>query len=152
MTRRLAAALPLLALLAGCGDGPTIPPEALAIREMILQGDDGEWIFSHHDHWHGAPVVRAGQDAGYALHFTSVRPAPDDHDPAPVEEWFTLAAHPDHELRVVIEDTTVARWEGDRVRGSLVGVREGASRMSFVVRRGGTTVYEAPQLNFRVQP
>jgi hypothetical protein len=38
------------------------------------------------------------------------------------------------------------------VRGQLQGLRAGASRMSFVVRRGTTTIYEAPPLNFVVQP
>jgi hypothetical protein len=65
--------------------------------------------------------------------------------------WFTLAGHPDHNLRVVIQDTTLARWSGDDVRGSLHGLREGASIISFVVRRGTTTIYEAPPLNFRVR-
>lgn len=41
---------------------------------------------------------------------------------------------------------------GDRVNGTLHGLRDGASHISFVVRRGSTTIYEAPPLNFRVQP
>jgi len=76
----------------------------------------------------------------------------DDHDIPPVEEWFTLADHPDLSVQVVIEDPTLARWTGDRVRGQMEGLQEGASRISFVVRRGITTLYEAPPLNFRVQP
>jgi hypothetical protein len=144
----------VLSLLAtACDGGPTIPAEEeVVVREIILAGDDGDFVFSHHDHWHGAPFVHAGANASYSLRFVNVRAPADDHDPAPVEQWFTLAAHPDHEVRVVIEDTTVARWSGDRVRGTLHGLREGASRMTFVVRRGTTTIYEGPPLNFRVQP
>jgi hypothetical protein len=51
-----------------------------------------------------------------------------------------------------VEDTTIGRWSGDRVRGQLQGLRAGASRMSFVVRRGTTTIHEVPPLNFIVQP
>jgi hypothetical protein len=50
-----------------------------------------------------------------------------------------------------VEDTTIARWSGDRAGGTLAGLRAGASRLSIVVRRGSTTIYEAPPLNFRVQ-
>jgi hypothetical protein len=45
----------------------------------------------------------------------------------------------------------VASWTGDRTSGRLAGLREGASRISFVIKRGTTTVYEAPALNFRVK-
>jgi hypothetical protein len=149
----LALALPALA---ACGDkqGVTEPEiEGLVVREVILRGDDGSVAFSHIDHWHGAPVVRAGGTRGLVLHFTSDRLAPDDHDAPPVEGWFTLANAPaEYNVRVVIEDTTVARWSGDRVNGTLHGLRDGASRLSVVVRRGTTTIHEAPPLNFRVQP
>jgi hypothetical protein len=147
----------LLAItLAACGDKQGVAePEVdgLVIREVILRGDDGSVAFSHIDHWHGAPVVRASATRGLTLHFTSQRLAPDDHDAPPVESWFTLANAPaEYNVRVVVEDTTIARWTGDRVTGTLQGLREGASRVSFVVRRGTTTIYEAPPLNFRVQP
>jgi len=148
------AALAAVLLLAGCGDsGPAEPTvDGVVVREIILEGDDGSWAFSHIDHWHGAPLVREGGSVGITMHFTDRQLPPDDHDIPPVEHWFSLADHPDHSVRVVIEDTTMARWTGDRVRGTLQGRSEGASRMSFVVLRGSTTIYEAPPLNFRVQP
>lgn len=145
----LAALLPL----ASCDGGPAdAAPQGPEIREIVLVGEDGTVAFSHRDHWHGAPVVRAGRSAGYAMHFTETQASADDHDAPPVEQWFTLDAHPDLAVRVVVEDTTLARWSGDRVRGTLHGLREGASRMSIVVQRGTTTLYEAPPLNFRVSP
>lgn len=148
--------LTIAVTLSACGDksGATEPAvEGLVIREVILRGDDGTVTFSHIDHWHGAPVVRAGGTRGLTLNFTSLRGVADDHDAPPVESWFSLANAPaDYNVRTIIEDTTVARWTGDRVNGTLHGVREGSSRVSFVVRRGSTTVYEAPPLNFRVQP
>jgi hypothetical protein len=52
----------------------------------------------------------------------------------------------------VVEDTTIGRWSGDRVRGTLNGLQAGASRMTIVVLRGTTTIYEAAPLNFIVQP
>jgi hypothetical protein len=148
-TLPLAAAL---LLLAGCDHGPTEPGvDELVIMETILVGDEGDVAFSHIDHWHGAPVVWQGGTAGYTLNFTSILMPPDDHDAPPVEQWFTLADHPEYDLRVVIQDTTLARWTGDSVRGTLHGLRAGASIISFVVRRGTTTIYEAPPLNFRVR-
>ena len=63
------------------------------VREIILKGNDGDFVFSHSDHWHGAPVVREGGGTGYSMHFTSVRPATDDHDMPPVDTWFSLANH-----------------------------------------------------------
>lgn len=139
--------------LSACDRGATEPEvDGLVVGEIILAGDDGTFAFSHRDHWHGAPVVRAGGTAGYTIHFTERQMGADDHDIPPVEEWFTLADHPDLSVQVVIEDPGLARWTGDRVRGELAGVQEGASRISFVVRRGTTTLYEAPPLNFRIQP
>ena len=153
---RCLALVAIALTLSACGDksGATEPDvDGLVIREVILRGDDGSVTFSHIDHWHGAPVVRAGDTRSITLHFTSQRGAADDHYAPPVESWFTLAdASAEYNVRTVIEDTTVARWSGDRVSGVLHGLRDGASRISFVVRRGSTTVYEAPPLNFRVQP
>lgn len=145
----------LLAAVVACGDkeGATAPEvDGVTIRETILRSSDGSVAFSHIDHWHGSPVVRANGTVGISLLFTAIRPAPDDHDAPAVETWFSLSAAPtEYNVRVVVEDTTIARWTGDRVSGTLHGLREGASRLSVVVRRGTTTLYEAPPLNFRVQ-
>ena len=153
MRRRTTMFLAALALLgaAACDRSPTAPEELL-VNEIILAVDDGSYAFSHTDHWHGAPAVRAGADIGMTLFFTSIRMPPDEHDPAPVDRWFTLDQHADYDVRVIVEDTTIGRWSGDRVRGTLHGLRAGASRITFVVRRGSTTIYEAPPLNFVVQP
>jgi hypothetical protein len=77
--------------------------------------------------------------------------APDDHDMPPRNEWFTLQEHADHSVPVVIEDPSRASWSGDRLGGVLRGQAAGASRMSFRVLRGSTTVWEAPPLNFVVR-
>lgn len=147
---RCAAAALLLA--PACDRAPTTPvEEPLVVREMILRAADGDVVFSHTDHWHGAPVVREGEASLLTMYFTSVRPPPDEHDAPPVEQWFSLEDHPEYSVRAVIQDTTLARWSGDRVSGTLHGLRAGASLVSFVVRRGETTIYEAPPLNFRVQ-
>lgn len=144
----------VMTLLVACDRSTTEPAvEGLTIREVILAASDGSFTFSHRDHWHGAPVVRAGATLSITMHFTDVQLAPDDHDAPPTEQWFTLATAPaDYSIRVVVEDSMVARWSGDRVTGTLHGLREGASRLSIVVRRGSTTIYEAPPLNFRVRP
>lgn len=162
LLRRLAAlhrTLPTPALvgvlvlgLGGCDRSVTEPEvDGVVVGEIILAGDDGSYAFSHRDHWHGAPVVRQGDTSGYTLHFTERQMGADDHDIPPVEDWFTLADHPELSVQVVIEDAGLARWTGDRVRGELEGLQEGTSRISFVVLRGTTTLYEAPPLNFRIQ-
>jgi hypothetical protein len=149
--RGAVATLASLLVVAACDRSPTAPDELL-VNEIILEVDDGTFAFSHIDHWHGAPALRAGGGIGMTMHFTSIRQSADEHEPLPPGNWFTLEGHPEYNVRVVIEDTTIARWSGDRVRGTLEGRRAGASRMSFVVRRGTTTIYEAPPLNFIVQP
>lgn len=139
-------------VLTACADGPTEPSvDGLQIKEIILAGDDGSFAYSHIDHWHGAPVVRQGETAGFEIWFSELRLAPDDHEAPPFETWFSLADHPEYSLHTVIEDPDLARWSGTSARGTLEGLVEGASRMSFVVRRGPTTVYEAPPVNFRVR-
>jgi hypothetical protein len=147
----LCAAIALSVVVAAC-DGTPTAPEDLLVNEMILAVDDGTFAFSHTGHWHGAPAVHAGASVGMTMHFTSTRLPSDDHDMPPMEQWFTLDGYPDYNVHVVVEDTTIGRWSGDRVRGQLQGLRAGASRMSFVVRRGTTTIHEVPPLNFIVQP
>lgn len=152
MKRILLIAMTLFAIACDRSTGTEPTVDGLTIREVILVGSDGSFTFSHRDHWHGAPVVRANTSVGLAMHFTASQSGTDDHEAPPVEQWFSLAAAPaEFSVRVVVEDTLTARWSGDRVSGTLHGLREGASRFSIVVRRGSSTIYEAPPLNFRVQ-
>jgi predicted small secreted protein len=154
MTRRglLAAALAFSTLLTACNDDPAAPTVAgIQIADLMLLAPGPELIFSHRDHWHGAPLVRLSQQGlRLEMHFVDASMAPDDHDPPPMEAWFTLADHPDYSVHAVIQDPTLARWEGDRTVGTLTGLRTGASLITFVIRRGTTTIWEAPPLNFRV--
>jgi len=142
----------VLLLTSGCDTSPSSPEaEGPAIQAIILQGDDGSFSYSHADHWHGSPTVDLGSTLGFTVHFSEIRSAADDHDPPPTESWFTLAAHPDLRFEVIIENPTLAQWSGSRDRGTLIGQIAGASRLSIVVKRGNTTIYEAPPLNFRVR-
>nr|MCU0619494.1 hypothetical protein [Gemmatimonadaceae bacterium] len=62
--------------------------------------------------------------------------------------WFRLDALVNHNVRVVVADTTAARWEGTGSGGRLVSLRaNSATLVSFVVRRGTTTLNERPPLN-----
>lgn len=140
------------AILSACDRSPTEPSvDGLVINEIILEMDDGSYAYSHNDHWHGAPVLSTEESLGIRFHFVEEQMSPTDHDIPPVEGWFTLADQPEYSIHVVIEDESLAAWSGDRTQGGLLGLGPGASRISFVVRRGPTTVYEAPPLNFRVQ-
>ncbi len=151
------ALLTLAALLGACSGGGDVaaPPAAaprLEIASIVVEDPvSGEIMFSHDDHWHGFPVVRAGAQRTLRVHFVKQGRAPDDHDMPPRNEWFSLQPHADHSLPVVIEDPLRATWAGDRLGGVLRGQAEGASRLSFRVFRGTTTVWEAPPLNFVVR-
>jgi hypothetical protein len=118
---------------------------------VVEEPSTGAVMFSHDDHWHGFPVVAVGGERALRVYFVKQGRAPDDHDLPPRVEWFSLQDHPDHALPVVVEDPARATWTGDRLGGALRGVSAGASRMSFRVFRGATTVWEAPPLNLVVR-
>jgi len=156
MTRSSAFALLLLALAAcgGDGGGATEPPPVaapLVVAEMVLVDEAGTMMYSHRDHWHGFPVVTAGRQLALQQYFVARSGSADDHEPPPQADWFTLASHADVDLRVVVTDTTVGRWTGDKVRGALDGRRTGSAVLTYVVRRGATTLKEVPPLNFVVR-
>jgi hypothetical protein len=156
MTHRIPALLLSVALAACGGDGGGVsapPPGAapLVVAEMVLVDEAGTMMYSHRDHWHGFPVVPAGRQLGVQQFFVARSGSADDHAPPPQAEWFTLGAHADADLRVVVTDTTVGRWSGDKVRGALDGRRAGSAVLSYVVRRGATTLKEVPPLNFVVR-
>ena len=150
LSRLLLAAF--LVVVAACDKSVTAPRIADAeVKEIILRTSSGDIIYSHIDHWHGAPLAPLGGFETLEIFFSSVRMSADDHDPPPFESWFTLADHPELSIIAIVEDPAVGSWTGTRVAGQLHGLAAGASRLSFVVRRGTTTLLEAPPLNFRVQ-
>jgi hypothetical protein len=155
---RHAALLSLVAVAAGaCGGGsgsstpPTETGPRLDVQAMILVGEAGDTIYSHQDHWHGFPVVPEAGRARYAVYFTARAASSDDHLMPPRADWFTLAPHADAALTATVEQPATAGWEGDRLTGALVGRQAGASRVNFVVKRGTTTLREAPPLPFTVR-
>jgi hypothetical protein len=152
----LAAVVGLATTLAACGGGSgSVPPTEtgprLDVQGMILVGDGGDTLHSHQDHWHGFPVVSSGGRARYTLYFTSRAASSDDHERPPRADWFTLASHAAAGLAATVEQPATAAWEGDALAGALVGRQAGASRLSFVVRRGTTTLRELPPLPFTVR-
>jgi hypothetical protein len=148
----LVAALLLLGSTA-CDRSATEPSvEGLEVNEIILEDGAGNFIFSHYDHWHGSPTPRMGEPVSYTVWFSSEQLSPDDHNIVPREKWFSLDGRSEYDLRVVIADPTIATWSGDRAAGVLRGLRDASTQLSMVVRRGATTVYEAPPLTFRVRP
>lgn len=155
VARRLGAALALVASLAACDRSATDPEvePGLVIAEMVLVDGDGNVMYSHADHWHGFPVVPAGGELPVQQYFVARGSSADDHEVPPRDEWFTLEDRPaDVRTDVVVTDTLLARWSGDRVRGTLAGRgRTGASSASWVVYRGTTTLRQLPPLPFSVR-
>lgn len=141
----------LLGTLAACDRSVTEPALETRVASIILRTSSGDIIFSHDDHWHGAPLVPLGGSQQIEVFFSSVRKSADDHDAPPTESWFTLADEPGLSLSAVIEHPTIATWTAASGGGTLAGLAPGPSRISFVVKRGTTTLLEAPPLNFRVQ-
>jgi hypothetical protein len=156
------------ALLAACGGAdaavapvtPVDPPplaDVTTIRatsEMVLEDSlTGTMIaYSHRDHWHGFPVVPSRGALAVRLWFSNETRDADDHDIPARRSWFRLDRLPDHNVRVVIADTTMARWSGTASGGRFEGVRENsASLVTFVVRRGTTTLNERPPLNMVIR-
>ncbi len=151
-------ARPTLALLAltitfaACGESVTEPTvEGLEIADIVLEMANGEIVYSHIDHWHGFAVVELSAPQDVTVHFVARSSHPDDHEVPSRDQWFTLEDHPDYGLQVVIEDAGLATWSGDRMGGRLTGLAAGSTRQSFVVRRGTTTIFEAPPLNLVVR-
>jgi hypothetical protein len=153
----LARALPVATLLVACGGSdatdPTTNPPAMQVAGMVIEDvGSGEVMFSHDAHWHGFPVVSVGARRDLRVHFITQGRAADDHDVPPRSEWQSLESRSEYSVPVVIEDPTRARWDGDRRGGTLTGQAAGASRMTFRMLRGSTTIWEAPSLNFTVRP
>jgi hypothetical protein len=149
-------ALAATTALAACGGGagataPRAEAPALVVAEMVLVDEAGTMMYSHRDHWHGFPVVPANGRLPLQQFFVARSSGADDHEPPPRAEWFTLAAHADADLRVVVTDTAVGGWSGDKVSGVLEGRRVGSSVVSYVVRRGAATLKEVAPLNFVVR-
>ncbi|MCU0636792.1 MAG: hypothetical protein MUE41_18130 [Gemmatimonadaceae bacterium] len=131
---------------------PEVAPE-LVIAEMIMVDDGGTAIFSHLDHWHGFPVVPATGSVALQKYFVARGTSADDHEMPSRDQWFTLADKArDIRVSVTVQDTTLARWTGDRVSGRLEGRgRRGASSMTVRVMRNNTTLKEFPPLSFTVR-
>jgi hypothetical protein len=125
--------------------------DGLEIADVVLELADGEIVYSHIDHWHGFAVVEVGSPLEVTVHFVARSIHPDDHDVASRDQWFTLGDHPEYGLQVVVEEPGMAAWSGGPVSGTLQGLEAGSTRASFVVRRGTTTIYEAPPLNVVVR-
>jgi hypothetical protein len=151
--RLVSAALVLL--LAACDRAATAPEVApdVVIAEMIMVDEQGNAMWSHNDHWHGFPVVPMTGSTRLQKYFVARGTSADDHDMPSRDQWFTLGAKAtDIRLSVVIADTTMARWTGDRVTGAIEGRgRRGATSMAMRVMRGNTTLKELPPLSFTVR-
>lgn len=164
---RAPLAIVLAGALAACGGGSdaapsptqpaptppgTVAPQIRATTELVLEDSTGRVVaYSHRDHWHGFPVVPVSGGLLLRKHFSNEVRDADDHDVPSRQSWFALAALPDHNVRVVVADTTLARWSGDAAAGRFTATRpNSATTVSFVVRRGTTTLNERPPLNLRI--
>lgn len=168
VSSRSALVVTLAAALAACGGGgdaapsptqptPTPPPgqvvpQIRATTELVLEDSTGRVVaYSHRDHWHGFPVVPVAGGLLLRQHLSNEVRDADDHDMPSRQSWFALTALPDHNMRVVVADTTLARWSGDAAAGRFQSFRTNtATTVSFVIRRATTTLNERPPLNIRI--
>ena len=152
--RRVVIALMLLMIAAACDGSPAAPDTELPVAEIIVaDAATGEHVaYSHQDHWHGALRQRVGDARQYRVFFTARQRGPNEHDVPARAEWSTLDTLPAYQLHTVVQDTTVARWSLATSTGTLATPRSGATYVSFVVRRGTTTIFEAPPLVVGVTP
>lgn len=144
--RRRWRGLLLIAFAAGataCDRDPSAPPaDSLQFAEIVLTDSTGQAVaYSHGDHWHGFVRVRRGEQQELRAYFT---PQSIEDPGEPLTVRFTLESHPDYVLRTTTANPSVASWDGDRFALTVHGRAAGSTGTSFVVRRGSTTVYEAP--------
>ncbi len=155
-TRRiLLAPFVLLGGLTACDRSPTGPtPGGLRIAEMVIvdsvAGQAARTVYSHEDHWHGVFRLQPEETHLMQLHVVTKEQAAANHDLPPRSQWVTLADHPDHRVRVTIEDPSIATWTGNATTATLVGHRVGATHLTFVVLRGETTVYQSAPVGVSV--
>ncbi|MCU0627857.1 MAG: hypothetical protein MUF21_15510 [Gemmatimonadaceae bacterium] len=130
-----------------------VAPRITATTEVVLvDSTDRVVAYSHRDHWHGFPVVPVTSGLRLRMAFSNEVRDSDDHDMPSRQSWFTLDQLADHNVRMVIADTTAARWSGDAVWGRFTGLRaNGATTASIVVRRATTTLNERPPLNLVIR-
>jgi hypothetical protein len=142
-----AVALAAFVVVSACSD--STEPTPLDVHAVIVETEDGSAIYAHGDHWHGSASVDEGHSETLTIYYIDFEPA--GHDTPPKSSWKRLPASV--EVTAVVEDTAVATWTGDRLTGTLTGVAHGTTRISFVVRRAGssTTLYEAPPMNIQVR-
>jgi len=152
------AVLAAVVFLAACGGGSDTPVEparpTLQLREIVITDSASRVLsYSHRDHWHGFPVVPMASGLAVRVFYSTDQRDADDHDMPARTSWITMdTLSAEYNVRTVISDTTVARFSGDRRGGLFTGMRaNSASVVSFVVRRGTATLFEAPPLNFTVR-
>lgn len=145
------AAAVTAASLAACDRAATEPVVAPSIRlnEVVLEDPaSGTLIYSHIDHWHGFPIVPNGGSLTLRKYFVAFSSHPDDHEPPSRGDWISLDTLPaEINTRIVASDSTVIGASGTRAVLELTGRRAASTPVSVVVRRGTTTLYEAPPLN-----
>ena len=145
---RVATVAILATIVVACDGSPAAPDTQLPVAEIIVaDAATGEYVaYSHQDHWHGALRQRVGDARQYRVFFTARQRGPNEHDVPARAEWFSLDTLQAYQLHTVVQDTAIARWSLASAIGTLSTPRSGATYVSFVVRRGTTTIFEAPPL------
>ncbi|MEK9508931.1 hypothetical protein WI460_12115 [Gemmatimonadota bacterium Y43] len=145
-----AAALAVVA----CDRSPSGLDSEVEIAEIIIaeRGTRNAVAYSHHDHWHGVLRLELGDAAEYTIYFLDEPMGVADHSLPDSSLWIELPSEGGYALQGVVEDGAVATWTGGAGDGRLSALSEGGTHVSFVVLKGGTTIYQAPPLGLAVTP
>ncbi len=130
---------------AACERTPTPPVDDLEVAALVIADAEGTvHAYTHIDHWEGLIEIVPDQQRDFRVYLSAREGS--DLAPPPRAEWFTLEDKPEYTLRVAVNDSRVAAWEGDRHAVTITGRRAGTTIANLAVRRGNTTLYEVPAL------
>lgn len=140
--------------VAACDRSPSGLDAEVEIAEIIIaeRGTQTAVAYSHNDHWHGVLRLELGDTDEYTVYFLDEPMGVADHSLPEASRWIELPAEGGYALQGVVEDGAVATWAGGASDGRLSALSEGGTHISFVVLKGGTTIYQAPPLGLAVTP
>ncbi|MGV3709095.1 MAG: hypothetical protein ACO1Q7_09655 [Gemmatimonas sp.] len=144
-----------LLLLNACDRAPHEPEEPAAqIAQVVIVDESagGSVIYSHDDHWHGILRLRPSDTRPIKVYVVTAANAKDDHEAPLPAAWSDIASLTGLRLQATVSDSTIASWSGTGSTATISAKKTGATAVSFVVMRGGTTIHQSPAVGLSVAP